>query len=254
MGRTKIEYANWSWNPLTGCTKGCSYCYARRMTERNLWGYDFTPRLHPERLVKHDNWKPGDRVFCVDMGDWLDDKMEKSWVEQVLRVIADNPEVTFLMLTKQPQNYDEKVYGYCEEYPCRVLGSGDYFPNLWHGATVTCQADADKRIPILLKSDAAVRWISVEPMLGPVDIVQACDFFLDNNDGGDNPAVDIPNWLHWVVCGGMSGPGRKPMDLAWPRKLRDDCKAAGVPYFFKQVDKKIPIPPDLMVREFPKSA
>lgn len=266
MSKTSIEYADWSFNPITGCTLGCKYCYARRMTKRfeKVWGYDFTPRLHPERLDKHDNWKPGDRVFVCDMGDWLDDKVERSWVEQILRVIVDNPKVTFLMLTKQPQNFEDKVYGDCEEYPCRVLGGGDYFPNLWHGTTITCQADADKRIPELLKVPAIVRWVSVEPMLGPVKMN-----FIGCPNCGKSQQNWFPNYtickacgmevksppdnmISWVVCGGMSGPSRKLLNLKDARKLRDDCAATNTPFFMKQVDKKIPIPDDLMVREYPQ--
>lgn len=245
MGKTKIEYCDYSWSPITGCTMGCKYCYARRMTKRfeKIWGYDFKPRFHPERLVKHDNWKPGDRVFVCDMGDWLDDKVERSWVEQILRVIADNPKVTFLMLTKQPQNFDDKVHGFCEEYPCRELGGGDYLPNLWHGTTVTCQADADNRIPELLKAVAAKYWISVEPMRGDVRVAgyfKECsyptwqpDLCLSWAQNGGCSKCPEPG-LDWVVCGGMSGHGAVPMHPDWARGLRDQCKEAGVPFFLKQ--------------------
>jgi len=111
-------------------------------------------------------------------------------------------------------------------------------PNVWLGVSVENQHFADERIPLLLATPAAVLWISCEPLLGPVNLPK-----IENG----NSKID------WVVCGGESGPNARPMHPDWARSLRDQCQAAGVPFFLKQMDKKQSIPPDLLIREWPNA-
>jgi protein gp37 len=125
-------------------------------------------------------------------------------------------------------------------------------PNVWLGVSVENQAAADERILRLLQTPAAVRFVSYEPALGPVDF----SAFMRNSRRFEQLAAagwanDLPA-LDWIICGGESGPGKRPFDPDWARAVRDQCRDAGVPFFMKQIDKVREIPPDLMVREFPR--
>ena len=117
-------------------------------------------------------------------------------------------------------------------------------PNIWLGVTVENQQRADGRIPLLLQCPATVRYVSIEPMLGPVDL----DAYWGAPEG-----LGEPVGLDWIIVGGETGPGARPMNPDWARDVRDQCKAAGVPFFFKQMAGKAPIPDDLMIREWPEA-
>lgn len=269
---TKIEWANEVWNPVTGCTKispGCKNCYAERMAKRlkGRFGYPaddpFRVTLHPDRLGDPYKWKKPRRIFICSMGDLFHEEINNpepyiefgefyegtyehlEFVGEVLSTIADCSHHTFMVLTKRPQNiklaiqYTKENGRYWPQTPKQIAPgftfnrSDDYLPNLWIGVTAENQEMADERIPILLDIPAAVRFVSVEPMLGPVD--------LENYLG-----------LDWVICGGESGPGARPMHPDWVRSLRDQCVEAGVPFFFKQWGEWSPKLP--MVAEFNKMA
>lgn len=261
---TKIEWAQESWNPVTGCTKispGCKNCYACRMSKRlaGRAGYPadapFRVTLHPERLDQPLRWRKPRRVFVCSMGDLFHEDVPFEFIDKVLRIAALRPKHTFIILTKRPERMKRYFCDIANNAPGMIdrilkvnsaglgamqkeilrLRRGEYFSNLWLGVTTENQEQADKRIPILLKIPAAVRFVSVEPMLGPVDL----DIFTGNTFDDPEPSglQIMERWLHklnWVICGGESGPGARPMHPDWPRKVRDDCVAAGVPFLFKQ--------------------
>ncbi len=245
---TKIEWADEVWNPLTGCTKvsqGCKHCYAERFAKRQ--GYDFSQvELHPERLEIPLHWKRPRRIFVNSMSDLFHEKVPDRFIDQIWIVMARADEHIFQVLTKRP----ERMMKYClDYYPPNWV-----YENIWLGVSVEDQATADERIPWLLKTPAAVRFVSYEPVLGPVDLRRPAGY----SPAGNSPWGASLQGLDWVICGGESGPGARPMDPDWARSARDQCQAAGVAFFMKQMGGHpnrrahfSDIPDDLMVREFP---
>lgn len=256
---TKIEWATESWNPVTGCTpvsEGCVHCYARRMAQRlaGRFGYPaeypFAVTAHPERLEEPLQWKKPRRVFVCSMGDLFHRLVSDSYIWQVFNVMRKAQQHTFLVLTKRPQRMLEWF-----NFIKNTVEIGEMpwpLPNVWLGVTAENQKRADERIPILLQTPAAVRFASVEPMLGPVDLTKlplgpngyGLDFELDAltgwahgyNENTRNHRVsrnDQFGRLDWVICGGETGPSARPMHPNWVRGLRDQCQVAGVPFFFK---------------------
>ena len=232
---TKIEWAQETWNPITGCSKiseGCQNCYAERMAKRlaGRSGYPkadpFKVTFHPERLTQPHKWKKPRMIFVCSMGDLFHEGVDPGWLTDVFGVMHRNPQHTFILLTKRPENVPaHKTW---------------HRKNIWLGVTAENQQRADERIPTLLKIPAAVRFVSVEPMLGPVlltdmegaDIYKRRwleDWIVPGGDGGgDTPGLD------WVICGGETGRGARLMAMGWARSLRDQCEAAQVPFFFKK--------------------
>lgn len=254
MANTGIEYGQVAWNPVTGCTKisaACQNCWAERMAKRmaGRCGYDkdepFKVTLHPDRLEQPLKWKKPRVVLVSFMGDLFHEDVPTTFIDQVLEIIASCPQHTFIALTKRPENLEHKIYGTTTDNPFRQLGGGDYLANLWLGVTAENQARADERIPILLQIPAAVRFVSVEPMLGPVDLnkylypQRLCDghsAWQRDEDCPRRPGLD------WVICGGQTGPGARPMHPDWVRSLRDQCITADVPFWFKQWGEWSPTP------------
>ena len=267
MSTTKIEWAEKSWNPITGCTKvseGCKNCYAERMAKRlaGRYGYPkddpFRVTFHPDRLDQPLRWKKPSTIFVCSMSDLFHEDVNPKDIDAVFDVMAEAKQHQFILLTKRPQNIKEKLYGITEEWPCRELGGGDYLPNVFLGVTVENQ-DAMWRVGELLKIPAAGYWISAEPMLGPLDIRDALHGYPEPYGGEQylvtrEMAMDAgdlrlegqpyqfgePNWqqtcppLSGVVLGGESGPGARPMHPDWARGVRDQCADSGVPFMFKQ--------------------
>ena len=254
MSDTRIEWATKVWNPVTGCTKvstGCKNCYAERMATRlaGRCGYPeehpFAVTLHPERLDDPLHWRKPERVFVNSMSDLFHEDVPREFVKIVLQTIGDCPHHAFMVLTKRPQNIERMLYGWCDEFPARsqaqFLGGGDYLPNLWLGVSVEDQATADERIPLLLQTPAAVRFVSCEPLLGPVRLDSPTTFchYSGRIEGADCGHVECRDrtWLSgigWVITGGESGPRARPSHPDWFRSVRDQCVAADVPFFFKQ--------------------
>lgn len=220
------------------------------------------------------------RVFCASLSDWLDDEVPIEWLADLLGVIAHCTNLDWLLLTKRPENWERRLRlaavhlqsksGYLN-YPAWKL-IDQWLPwngvqrdappqHIWVGTTTENQRQAEIRIPDLLKIPAKVRFLSVEPMLGPIllshvrpvnpnapcvtDFLSGITYWPDN-DQDEGSGVD------WVICGGESGPGKRAFDPNWARSLRDQCVAEDVPFFMKQWDKVKAIPADLMVRQFPK--
>lgn len=237
-------------NPIIGCTKcspGCEHCYAERMAARlkripatglrYLEATDdaghWTGKMMfvPSELEKPLRWKKPRRIFVGSMGDVFHKHVPMLWLDALMESIDAASQHTFILLTKRPdrmQFYFAHMSGWCETTP----------PNLWLGVTVENQQAADERIPLLLNTPAAVRFISVEPMLSHVDLstylpVQ-CTCGENDCRCISGASADADTSLDLVICGAETGPGARPMDLDWARSLRDQCVAAGTPYFFKK--------------------
>lgn len=229
MSKTKIEWATDVWNPTVGCTKlsaGCKNCYAERIFNRFHRWPRFPPyekfsevRCYPEKLDQPLHWKKPRRIFVDSMSDLFHEDVSSLFIDQVFETMHLAWWHTFLILTKRA----ERMWDYISRrYIPNQLA---VLPNVWLGVSIESQPTADNRITWLLKTPAAVRFVSVEPMLEGINlrrwltITAQRDFMLD-----------------WVICGCESGPGARPMDLDWARVLRDQCQAAGVPFFLKQAE------------------
>ena len=276
--KSAIEWTESTWNPVTGCTKvspGCQHCYAERISERFRgvsghpyeMGFDLT--LRPGRLVQPLKWKRPKRIFVNSMSDLFHEDLPDEFIDKVFGVMALCPQHTFQVLTKRPNRMREwmekerkrvavveclaELYvGHpelAERWPFDVQRAtgvglrGWPLPNVWLGVSVEDQKRAAERIPLLLTTPAAVRWISAEPLLGPVSLEpQRVPY-----DLGQLPDYD----LDWVVVGGESGPQARDMDVAWARSLREECRDLNIAFFMKQMARRAPIPPDLRIREWP---
>lgn len=242
---SKIEWTDETWNPVTGCTKiseGCVHCYAERMSKRlaGRYGYPPAPRgfdvaLHPDRLGEPLRWKKPRMVFVVSMGDLFHEDVPDEYIGRVWDVMVRAHWHTFQVLTKRADRMREWVNGW---YRRRC---SDAIPNIWGLVTCENQMRADERIGDLICTRFAVRGVSVEPMLGAVDLspwlvkrwIQGYSTPMSRRLGRDSDPVQKPR-LDWVICGGESAPGARPMHPDWARSLRDQCQAARVPFFFKQ--------------------
>lgn len=285
---SKIEWTDHTVNFWWGCERvspGCKNCYAEALAKRygkNSWGSNpRAPRIEKAvaECAKYDKAaaKAGRKalVFTNSMADVFEDHPDLYCARGVaLDTMERCTNLIFQVLTKRPENIAKFV-------PTKWL-RGDWPANIWIGASVEDQTRADARIPELLKVPAAVRFLSVEPMLGAVNLrpclphpsetkCPLCGFILFKrvlnvhagtigapnnpepetcpNDG--MPMEILLDGIRWVIVGGESGPRKRPFNCDWARTIRDDCKTTGVAFFMKQVDKVQPIPADLMIREFP---
>lgn len=247
---TKIEWADHTFNPWEGCQKvgpGCDHCYAETRNARFGGGQtvNWGPGA-PRRRTSAANWRKPlqwnacreaffadhglrQRVFCASLADVFDNAVSAQWRFDLLRLIAETPKLDWLLLTKRIVNAAEML-----EQAMRALTIGregwrdNYLPNVWLGATICNQEEADRDIPKLLAMPARVHFLSVEPLLGPImlphDALSPIPFHCDARDRG----------IDWVIAGGESGPRARPMHPDWARGLRNQCSAAGVPFLFKQ--------------------
>lgn len=240
MAKTKIDWADTVWNPVTGCTKiseGCRNCYAERMSKRlaGRCGYPkakpFNVTLHPDKLEEPLKWKKPQRIFVCSMGDLFHKDVPFEFIAKVYRNMALADHHIYLILTKRPARMLQFIKWYREnsavEGVCGITFTTAY-SHVYHGVTAENQQAADERIPLLLQIPAAKRFISIEPMVGPVDLFWGTQH-LHHHKGG----VEIRE-IDWVILGGESGPKARPLHPDWVRSVRDQCQAAGVPFFFKQ--------------------
>lgn len=238
--KTRIEWCDATWNPVTGCSPisaGCANCYAERQinsgrTPAVHQAADFREiKFHPHRLEVPFRWKRPRRIFVCSMGDLFHEDVDTRWIQDVFCRMFDASQHTFMVLTKRPERMKRVVEMMADnDFLGRVL------PNLWLGVTAENQEMADLRIPVLLQTPAAKRFVSVEPMLGPVDLSRLTHIPCPHK-GRWCSLCDIGIGhlaIGWIICGGESGPGARPMHPDWARSLRDQCQAAGVPFFFKQ--------------------
>lgn len=215
---------------------------------------------HGSREIPLEEWEQGEsyrpRVFCASLADWLDDEVPIHWLIRLMSLIVATPNLDWLLLTKRPQNLRPRMEQVVQAIPrnnltldeakARALAEawlttgGTIIHNIWLGTTVEDQARADERIPLLLSIPAKVRFLSCEPLLGPVNVSEIRDsegFEYMPLVGAEKPEPRI----HWVICGGESGgPQARPMHPDWARSLRDQCAAAGVAFFFKQWGEWLP--------------
>jgi len=255
---TNIEWAEETWNPITGCSQiseGCANCYAARMANRlrGRCGYDndepFRVTVHLDRFDMPERWRKRRHVFVCSMGDLCHEDVPLYAWDKVTDAMRQAPQHTYILLTKRPS----RLYEFAQRYVQRTT---DQIPaNWWLGVTAENQERANERIPILLQIPAAVRFVSVEPMLGPVDLSEVPGLY--QGDGHDMPWLK-KDTLHWVICGGETGPKARRMEYEWADGLRGQCEAEGVPFFFKKpgsAAKALGLWPRLeSVRQFPITA
>jgi len=196
----------------------------------------FKVTLHPDRLDEPLRWRKPSRIFVCSMSDLFHDDVPDEYILKVFDVMHQCPDHIFQVLTKRPERMSEIINGMVDDgYWGKIPG------DIWLGVTAESQEQADKRIPVLLQTPAAVRFVSVEPMLGPVDLLNIqinIDTELDALNGTHGimkPYRYVNNNLDWVICGCESGPGARPINIGWARSLRDQCKSAGVSFFLKQM-------------------
>lgn len=230
MKESKIEWTTHTFNPWIGCTKvspGCAHCYAETLMDtrygRVKWG-----KGNPRSRTSVGNWKQpkrwdkeaaklGERhrVFCASLADVFDSEVANEWRDDLWKLIEATPNLDWLLLTKRPEVMLAET---------RRLGVTE---NVWLGVSVEDQIRAEERIPTLIETDAGVKFLSVEPLLGALDL----SYWLTES---------IVPQLQWVIVGGESGPGARTMREEWVAPIRAECEAAGVAFLFKQwggVDK-----------------
>ncbi len=261
MSKSKIEWCTDTWNPIYGCTPispGCENCYAKNWHDRFKDG-DFSVILKPEKLLEPLKAKKPKRYFVGSMTDIFHDDVPDEFLDKMFAVMAMAANHTFMVLTKRPErkkayfDYIDRDEAIGSEEMLMAEAMGEKFkgnfrgpthrrlpiPNIWLGVTAENQEQADKRIPILLETPAAYRFVSVEPMLGSVDLdylslgVVKLDA-LAGNKGIFRPFGGENNKLDWVICGGESGRGSRSLRSDLVRKLRNQCKKTNTPFFFKQ--------------------
>lgn len=243
-------YKGETWNPVTGCTKvseGCKFCYAEREWVRwkanpksVQYGREFTDvATHEKRLGQPLQWAKPRAIFVNSMSDLFHDDVPFEFLFSVFETMAQCPHHIFMVLTKRPEKMlvFERWIKSQTTFPdplgdpdkSQFMGQPWPLPNVWLGVSIENQRTADDRIPTLLRCAAAIRFISYEPALGPVDLLPWIEPF-DSHDALLNPSPKID----WVIVGGESGPRARPSHPDWFNDVRYQCAAANVPFFFKQ--------------------
>ena len=238
--KSAIEWTDATWNVVTGCTKvsaGCKHCYAEMWAKRHFGEFSKDHsrafgdvRMHTEKLLLPKQWKEGRRIFVNSMADLFHEAVTEDFIFTVFMVMEKYSQHTFQILTKRPQRMMEMLQKWQENdrfWPKPL-------PNVWLGVSVEDQRAADERIPLLLRTPAAVRFLSCEPLLGAVKLPQCTADARCPLNGIEGHSERPMGGIDWVICGGESGPGARPMHPEWARGLRDQCARAGVPFFFKQ--------------------
>ena len=277
--KTTIEWADATWNPITGCSlvsPGCTNCYAMRLSGtrmKNHWSRKGLTKPGPAGPVWNGQvrfntkwiglplrWRKPRRIFVCAHADLFHEDVPDKWIDKVFAVMALAPQHTYQVLTKRAGRMKEymkwnayqwgtpntneavewrgamvermaqKIYhDRTGEAPSMRPAVHLPLPNVWLGVSVEDQKRADERIPVLLDTPAAVRFISAEPLLGPVELYHPIvRHLVERDSGGDIPRID------WVIAGGESGPGARPMHPNWARSIRNQCISGGVPFHFKQ--------------------
>jgi protein gp37 len=204
--KTNIEWTDKSWNPTTGCTKvspGCLQCYAETITKRfpNNYPNGFDICLYPERLDQPLSWKTPSKIFVNSMSDLFHGKIPLSFIQSVFQTIKKTPQHTYQILTKRPERLIE------------LIPHLEFHENIWLGVSVENQSYVS-RIDLLRQVPAKVKFISCEPLLGPLNL-------------------NLTN-IDWVIAGGESGHRFRKVDKEWIVAIKNQCQEANVPFFFKQ--------------------
>lgn len=218
MSKSKIEWTEATWNPVTGCTKispGCANCYAERMAKRLKamgqlnYKNGFELAVHEKSLELPKKMKKPHTIFVNSMSDLFHSEVEDTFIYKVFEVMNDTPRHIYQVLTKRAERLPD------------INKFLDWTENVWMGVSVE-NKDYKSRINLLRKTDAHIKFLSIEPLLGPLGKL--------NLKG-----------IHWVIVGGESGPGARPMKKEWVLEVRDQCIEQNIPFFFKQwggVNKK----------------
>jgi protein gp37 len=218
---TEIEWTDATWNPVTGCTKisaGCDNCYAARFSERfrGVLGHPFESgfdlQLRPDRLEQPLSWRRPKMIFVNSMSDLFHKEIPLAFIDRVFDTMERAPWHTFQVLTKRSSRLRDYVN---KRYPDKLAP-----PYIWLGASVE-DGTKKSRVRHIQQTNATVRFLSVEPLIGPIG------------------EVDLSG-IHWVIVGGESGPRARPMLPEWAQEVRDQCKATKVPFFFKQWGGRTP--------------
>ena len=284
--QSSIEWTDATWNPITGCTlvsEGCRHCYAATLAatrlkhhpsreglarKNSLGEAKFTGevRLNEQWVDQPLRWKRPRMIFVCAHGDLFHEAVPDEWIDRVFAVMALAPHHTFQVLTKRPERAaryfvrdaddgfmpaEARIEHRAKQMAAIPVGKtlvGTMpWPHVWLGTSVEDQATADARIPHLLHTPAAVRFVSAEPLLGPLDLTRGVigtsrSPLLGGNSEGSGSLTDwagLPR-LDWVIVGGESGTNARPMHPDWARSLREQCQAAGVAFFFKQWGEWLP--------------
>ena len=256
-GKTGIAWTDATWNPVVGCTRvsaGCDHCYAFQLHDQRYvaWRRGHWPtapeqyrqpfsnvRLLPARLDDPLHWRRPRRVFVNSMSDLFHPDVPDEFICRIFEAMLFAEKHTFQILTKRAERMRQFI---TEIWPrWAKIYATPVLPNVWLGVSVEHQAAADERIPLLLQTPAAVRFLSCEPLLGPVDL---CDVRYDNmvaintltgEYGFPRPYGGSGPRIHWCIIGGESGPHARPMEVEWARSLVEQCREADVPVFMKQL-------------------
>jgi len=214
--KSTIEWTDATWNPVRGCTKispGCAHCYAERFAERfrgvkgHAYEQGFDLRLVPEKLPEPFTWTTPKKVFVNSMSDLFHEGVSDDYILRVANVMRHADWHVFQVLTKRSERMHDLLCG-------RLRAYAD-LAHVWWGVSVENRKHGLPRLEHLRRGPARVRWLSIEPLL---------------EDLGE---IDLTG-IHWVVVGGESGPGARPMGVPWARSIRDQCQRAKIPFFFKQ--------------------
>lgn len=274
--RSGIEWTDATWNPTTGCDRisaGCEHCYALTLASRlkamgnpkyqrdgdpATSGPGFAVTVHPDAIDLPLRWRRGRRIFVNSMSDLFHHEVPVEDIARVFAVMAATPQHTYQILTKRAGRMRSLLAGGGEELMAAAVDEQTALallehtehrwplPNVWLGVSTESQRHADTRIPHLLATPAAVRWVSTEPLLGPLDLrawLLPAGRMCGPVPAGPGDLAVVREFLRqlgarrgldWVVAGGESGPGARPSHPDWARGLRDQCTAAGVPFLFKQ--------------------
>ena len=258
--KTAISWTDATYNPVTGCSKvspGCEHCFAEALSHR--YGWTTKPwtmpnaaenvQLHPDRLDQPLRWRKPRRIFVNSMSDLFHPEVPDQFLVDVFSVMAEASHHTFQILTKRPNRARDFLTGESIANDVWLQTSRGVdgrpspwpLPNVWLGISAEDQRRADERIPVLQDTPAAVRFISAEPLLGPLDLSAFRPFegtcYCQDEPDGCKPrfAIDCPEaGIDWVIAGAESGPHARTMNDDWVRSLRDQCTNAGVAFFFKQ--------------------
>lgn len=257
---TGIEWTDTTWNPVTGCDRvspGCDHCYALTMAKRlkamgnpryqtdgdpRTSGPGFGVAMHPDVIDKPLRWRKPRRVFVNSMSDLFHPKVTDEFIARVFAVMGLARRHTFQVLTKRPKRMRSLLRSDAFRFAVDaaaidIIVATDWarfpwpLPNVWLGTSVEDQQRANERIPALLDTPAAVRFLSCEPLLGPVDLCRCID-------PNERCPLGVEGGIGWVIVGGESGPGARSMDLNWARSLVDQCTDVDVPVFVKQLGSK----------------
>lgn len=239
--KTRISWADATWNVVTGChpvSEGCRNCYAKRDWPRLAanpttlyYGRDFTDvGCHPSRLDQPRRWTRPRIIFVNSMSDLFHSHVSDDFIAVVFNAMRAADHHTYLILTKRPERMREWIEWYISRSGYESVEPFETaYRHVWLGVSAEDQTTAEERIPLLLATRAAVRWVSAEPLLAPLDVSRWLYRLPEDDDGA--PYLGS---LDWVVAGGESGPAARPMYPGFIRDLRDQCAETGTAFYFKQ--------------------